>query len=316
MQSKFSEAVVHGLSANPKRLPSDFLLDEAGIRLLNEIRNMPEFYAAPCELRILKTHALEIAELLYKPGMQIIEKGAGDTAAIYYLLKAFWEKNHNIKFSPVDKSEALLNISRKSLQKHLPELNVSPVHGDFFTLLENWDEAGPSPKLILLPASGIGNVGYQDALCMLKQLHRVLNHGDNLVLGIDLKKAPSVILPAHSDPAGITARYNLNLLERINHDLGGHFNTKYFKHYASYEPETGELKNFLISQKEQEVLIEKLNRSFHFEAWENVQTEISKKYSPEEFRQLSTEAGFTWVEAFYDPELFFMEVILRVGVLG
>ncbi|HCS19948.1 MAG TPA: hypothetical protein DIW47_05195 [Bacteroidetes bacterium] len=311
MQSKFSEAVVHGLSSNPKRLPFDYLYDEAGIRLLNEIRNMPEYYAASCELRIFQAHAPEMAELLYKPGMQIIEKGAGDPAAIYFLLKALLEKDKRIGFSPVDKSEKLLNQSKKILHERLPELAVTPGLGDFFAILEEREEGEPTPKLIVIPASRIGNLGYQDALSALKQLRRVLKTGDKLLLGIDLKKAPSLILSAHSDPAGVNARYNLNLLERVNRELGGHFNPKYFKHYASYEPETGELKNFLISQKEQEVLIEKLNRSFHFDAWENVQTEIFKKYSPEEFRQLSTEAGFTWVEAFYDPELFFMDVILN-----
>lgn len=311
MQSKFSEAVVHGLSSNPKRLPSDYLFDETGIRLLKEIRNMPEFYAAPCELGIFKSHAEEMAELLFQPGMQIIEKGAGDTSAIYYLLKALLKRDKKIQFSPVDPSEELLKMSLAALKQQLPGLDVDPGHGEFFSLLEAREEMKPLPKLIVIPASRIGNLGYQDALSVLKQLHRILKKGENLLLGIDLKKAPSVILPAHSDPAGITARYNLNLLERINRDLGGHFNTKNFKHYASYEPETGELKNYLISQKEQEVLIEKLNRSFHFDAWENVQTEFAKKYNPEEFRRLSTEAGFTWVEAFYDPELFYMDVILK-----
>ncbi|MHB1277324.1 MAG: L-histidine N(alpha)-methyltransferase [Bacteroidia bacterium] len=314
MQSKFSEAVVHGLSSNPKRLPSDYLFDETGIRLLDEIRHMPEFYAAPCELGIFKTHATEMAELLYKPGLRIIEKGAGDTAAIYYLLKALLERDKNIRYSPVDNSVELLNLSQEALHKRLPELKVEPGHGDFFTLLESREDSGTNPKLIVIPASRIGNLSYQDALSVLKQVHRVLHTGDNLLLGIDLKKAPSLILPAHADPTGINARYNLNLLERINRDLGGHFNTKYFKHYASYEPETGELRNYLIAQKEQEVLIEKLNRSFHFDAWENVQTEIAKKYSPEEFRQLSSEAGFTWVEAYYDPELFFMDVVLSKGL--
>lgn len=311
MQSNFSEAVVHGLSSNPKRLPTEFPIDEPGIHLLEEIRNMPEFYAVACELHIFKGHAVEMAELLYRPGMKLIEKGAGDTSAIYYLLKALYERDKSLTYLPVDNSEAILDMGRKFLAKSLPDLKIDAKNGEFFSTLESLVESDSAPKLILIPGSGIRNLSNLDVVSVLKQLHRILNDGDTLLIGVDLKKSPSVILPAHSDPAGISARYNLNLLERINRELGGHFNTKQFKHYTSYEPESGVLKNFLIAQKGQEVLIEKLNRSFHFEAWENVQAEVSKKYSPAEFRQLSKEAGFTWVEAYYDPEMFFMDVILR-----
>lgn len=315
MQSNFSEAVVHGLSSSPKRLPYDFLFDEEGIRLFKEIRSMPEYYQAACEMRIFQTHAQDMVALLNKPGLQIIEKGTGDTSGIYYFLKILSTENKDIVYRPFDNSGDLLKETEKTIKKRLPDLAVKPVHGEFFSALETSEENEVSaPKLILIPDSRIGNSNYQDALSFFKRLFRALNTGDNVLVGIDLKKTPSLILPAHSDPEGITARFNLNLLERINRELGGHFNTNNFKHYASYEPESGEVKNYLIAQKEQEVLIEKLNRSFHFGIWENVQVEISKKYSPEEFRQLITEAGFTWVEAYYDPELFFMEVVLVKGL--
>lgn len=312
MHANFSEDVLHGLTSNPKRLPSKYFYDAQGSKIFQEIMAMPEYYLTKAEMQIFQTHAGEIAAMVNQPDLRFIELGAGDASKTYYLLKALLELNKDLVYSPLDISSEALKQAQYSLSQRLPKLKVAPIHGEYFQMLESLgQEEDKTPKLISILGSNLGNFTYQGAASFLKQLNSVLLDGDMLLIGIDLKKSPSLILPAYSDSQGITARFNLNLLERINRELGGHFNTKHFQHYASYEPETGEVKSYLISQKEQEILLEKLNRSFHFGALENLHTEISKKYHPEEFKTLIQEAGFTWVEAYFDSEVYFMDVILK-----
>ena len=313
MRDSFGEDILHGLSSSPKKLPSRYFYDEKGSRIFQEIMEMPEYYLTRAENEILSSHATEITENSYRPGLRIIELGAGDASKTYHLLKAWNARHPDVIYQPLDISEEALRELEGLLKKKLPDLNVETMHGEYFERLTQLQEEGDEhPKLVLFLGSNIGNFNYQGALAFMKQLRKSLCQGDQVLVGIDLKKSPSLILPAYSDKAGITARFNLNLLERINRELGGHFKVGQFRHYASYEPESGEVRSFLISQKDQDVLIEKLNRSFHFKAWENIQTEISRKYSREEFRELAEEAGFVLREQYFDGNMFFMDVLLDV----
>jgi len=312
MLNSFAEDVRIGLSASPKALSSKYFYDELGSKIFQEIMAMPEYYPTKCETRIFQAHAQDIVNITAKEGLSIVELGAGDASKTYYLLKAWLASGKKFNYNPLDISIEALNQAKNSLAERLPNLEVNPIQGEYFEVLERLsNDSSAENKLVLFLGSNLGNFNYEGALSFLKQLYVSLKSGDQLLIGIDLKKSPAVILPAYSDPAGITARFNLNLLARMNRELGADFNIKQFKHYASYEAETGEVRSFLISQKEQEVHLEALNQHFHFAAMENIHTEISKKYGQEEFKQLIHQAGFIWKEAFYDTNLYFMDVLME-----
>jgi len=312
MSNSFAQEVEEGLSLPAKKLSSKYFYDDIGSRIFQEIMAMPEYYPTKCELRIFQAHSADIVAVTNKENLNIIELGAGDASKTYYLLKAWLESGNDFVYSPLDISQEALDQAKNSLAQRLPQLKVSPIKGEYFQVLERLsNDTSTVNKLVLFLGSNLGNFPYQGAFKFLKQLYEALKPGDQLLIGIDLKKAPSIILPAYSDAGGITARFNLNLLERINKELDGDFKLKNFKHYASYEPETGEVRSYLISQKEQDVHIGAVNKSFHFAEMESIHTEISKKYGQEEFKQLIKEVGFAWKEAYYDSNLYFMDVLME-----
>jgi len=312
MSNSFEQEVLEGLSLPAKKLSSKYFYDDKGSRIFREIMAMPEYYPTKCELRIFQTHAADIVAVTQKGNLNIIELGAGDASKSYYLLKAWLESGNEFVYSPLDISQEALDQAKNSLAKRLPQLKVKPIQGEYFEVLERIsNDTSKTNKLVLFLGSNLGNFNLEGASAFLNKLYEALNPGDQLLIGIDLKKSPNIILPAYSDPGGITARFNLNLLNRINKELGGDFKLKNFKHYASYEPETGEVRSFLISQKEQDVHIKAVNKSFHFDEMESIHTEISKKYGQEEFKKLIKDVGFTWKEAYYDSNLYFMDVLME-----
>ncbi len=312
MSNSFEQEVLEGLSLPAKKLSSKYFYDDKGSRIFREIMAMPEYYPTKCELRIFQTHAADIVAVTQKGNLNIIELGAGDASKTYYLLKAWLESGNEFVYSPLDISQEALDQAKNSLAKRLPQLKVKPIQGEYFEVLERIsNDTSKTNKLVLFLGSNLGNFNLEGASAFLNKLYEALNPGDQLLIGIDLKKSPNIILPAYSDPGGITARFNLNLLNRINKELGGDFKLKNFKHYASYEPETGEVRSFLISQKEQDVHIKAVNKSFHFDEMESIHTEISKKYGQEEFKKLIKDVGFTWKEAYYDSNLYFMDVLME-----
>lgn len=311
MTESFSEEVLHGLSSSPKRLPSKYFYDDKGSKIFQEIMSMEEYYLTRCESEIFKLHARDIAKSAWKPGLEIVELGAGDGLKTKLLLQAFAQENLEVDYIPIDISGEALSQLSKRLKKELPNQSFIPKEGQYFDVLEQLLLESDKPRLILFLGSNIGNFAYQEALAFMKRIHRNLHTGDQVLIGIDAKKAPALILPAYSDKDGITARFNLNLLDRINRELGANFQTKKFRHYASYEPETGEVRSYLISQAEQEVYIEKLNKTFHFHQWENIHTEISKKYSDEELKKLADESHFEVRERYFDSQRFFSDSLLE-----
>ncbi|TNE80396.1 MAG: L-histidine N(alpha)-methyltransferase [Bacteroidetes bacterium] len=309
MEQSFAEDVLHGLSSTQKRLPSKYFYDNRGSKIFVEIMGMPEYYLTGCEQEIFSQHAKDIAELSWKPGLQIVELGAGDGLKTMQLLKAFASLKKEVEYVPIDISEGAVNLLLKRMKKELPKQKVNPKVGEYFQALEEMLHDSDKPKLILFLGSNIGNYSQQDAQVFLKRLNRNLLAGDQVLIGVDLKKSPSLILPAYSDNKGITARFNLNLLKRINRELGANFNLRRFRHYASYDPDTGEVRSYLISKVEQEVYIEKLNKSFQLAKMESIHTEISKKYAIDEFDELASHCGYSTKEQFFDSRHFFMDAL-------
>jgi len=308
--NSFALDIDAGLSAETKFLQSKYFYDDEGSRIFQEIMAMPEYYPTRCEEEILSKHAADLADAVAKPKMHAIELGAGDGRKILHLLRELNSRCEDALYSPIDISEEALRQVGERMQKRLPELEVQTIQGEYFEMLQRLkDSHSDRPRLVLFLGGNIGNFNQEKAGRFLRQLFDSMHIGDQLLLGVDLKKSPSIILPAYSDSHGITARFNLNLLKRINRELNADFNLKYFRHYASYSPESGEVRSYLISQKEQEVYIGALDKTFAFKAWENIHTEISRKYSEDELKMQLQDAGFKWKSAWYDSDYFFADVL-------
>lgn len=312
-ETDFQTEVKKGLRAMPKKLPSRYFYDDIGSVLFQEIMQLPEYYLSRSELGIFKTHKEDLRTLFAANGpFDIFELGAGDGIKTLVLLQHFVQEGAALRYYPIDISSGALGEITARMKKELPQLEVYPIQEEYVTALQQLKEGASRKKVVFFMGSNLGNFSGINARNFLQQLSGSMSKGDLLLLGVDLKKSPEVILPAYADAKGVTARFNLNLLTRINRELGGDFDLTAFRQYSNYEPETGEVRSYLLSLKAQTVHIAALGESFRFDAWETIHTEISKKYSPEELRQLCTDSGFSFVAAYSDPQQYFTDMVWEV----
>ena len=309
MNKQFAQDVERGLSARPKQLSSKYFYDEAGDRLFQEIMRAPEYYLSRSEFEILEMYKEQLLAHFLSDGksFNLLELGAGDGFKTKILLRHFTTMECDFRYVPIDISGNVLGQLVASLEQELPELNVEAVESDYFQALKRVKETSGRRNVVLFMGSNIGNFSEEETLTFLSQLHAQLNPGDLLLTGFDLKKDPEKVLKAYNDSTGITRAFNLNLLKRINRELGGQFQLEKFRHYPMYNPESGEARSFIISSTQQEVFIEALGRSFSFEAWEAVHVEVSRKYSVRMVEEYARKAGFAVVEHYYDCKHYFLD---------
>jgi dimethylhistidine N-methyltransferase len=303
----FAKDVVAGLSQQPKRLPPKYFYDEVGSKLFEQITLLPEYYPTRTELRILRDRGAEIAATIPK-NAALVEFGAGATTKVRLLLQ-------NCAFGayvPVDISGDFLNGQADALRKDFPDLAVYPVTADFTTPFELPPEVKDMPKVGFFPGSTIGNFDPHEACAFLRSARAILGDGATLIVGVDLEKDERVLYEAYNDAAGVTAQFNLNVLVRINRDLGGNFNLSGFKHRAIYNRERHRIEMHLISRKTQTVRL--LGNTFSFRAGETIHTESSYKYSIERFTALARGSGWTPRESWTDPDgMFSVHALMANG---
>ncbi len=310
--TSFKQDVITGLSADAKYLSSRYFYDEIGDQIFQEIMAMPDYYLTRAEEEIFHLRKEEIYKALnFSCPFKLVELGAGDGLKTKILLRSFLEQKADFQYLPIDISSHVLAELSESLAQELPQLEVEPMAKEYFEALEQLQKISGEPKLVLFLGSNIGNFPQGKASGFLNSLAAKLQTGDKLLLGVDLKKEPAKILKAYSDKTGITARFNLNILSRINRELGANFDLQSFDHYASYNPQSGECRSYLICRKAQEVHLEGVAQNIHFEEFESIHTEISKKYSPSELDRLAAETGFKVIEKFYDSQKQFSDVLLE-----
>ena len=311
MNNQFAQDVRKGLSTSPKRLPSKYFYDHEGDKIFQAIMDMPEYYLTRTEYEILETNKKALLEL-FKNGngrFNLIEFGAGDGLKTKILLRYFAERKTDFSYFPIDISGNVLRLLDKDLKEELPELQVNPIEDDYFKALNRLKYTTDRRSAVLFLGSNIGNFTEEESLGFLKKLGQSLNKGDLVLVGFDLKKDPEVIRNAYNDKGGVTRDFNLNLLKRINRELGGNFNMNKFQHYQMYNPLTGEARSFLISREQQEVQIAAIQESFRFNAWEPVHVEISRKYSLPTIVDYAQHAGFRTVENFFDHKHYFVNTL-------
>ncbi|MDP2706543.1 MAG: L-histidine N(alpha)-methyltransferase [Burkholderiales bacterium] len=278
------EEVLQGLASRPRRIAPKFFYDERGSRLFDAICELPEYYPTRTEMAILESCADEVARLAGPDGT-LIELGSGASKKIRLLLEAV--RPH--QYLGIDISREFLRESTQQLAHDYPWLNVHATCADFMQDFELPGGAGEGEKLAFFPGSTIGNFEPHDALAFLQRVRRLVQPDGALLIGVDLKKDPQVLHAAYNDSAGITAQFNLNLLQRLREELGAEVNPQGFRHHAFYNTARGRIEMHLVSRHAQEIRLN--GRCFHFEAGESIHTENSYKYSVEEFHALARGAG-------------------------
>lgn len=305
----FAEDVREGLMQSPKTLPSKYFYNEKGDKLFQTIMGLGEYYLTRCEFEIFKGQKQQFLEqfLGNDETFKLIELGAGDGTKTKVLLNHFVRAGVDFTYAPIDISQNVLDILEEDLSQSIPELKVETAQGDYFEALARLNKKHEAKEVVLFLGSNIGNFSIEGAHEFLGQLSANLSSGDLLLIGFDLMKNPQTILNAYNDKLGVTREFNMNLLDRMNDELGANFNTDKFKHFPTYNPITGETRSHLVSIENQSVFIEALDESFEFDAWEAIHTEVSQKYSPKMIQEFARRSGFRIVHDFTDECGYFVD---------
>ena len=309
----FAEEVRQGLSSPQKFLSSKYFYDAIGDVLFQKIMQLPEYYLTRAEFDILEAHKGDILQPIVasdKP-FNLIEMGAGDGLKTKLLLRYLYERKISFTYYPIDISGNVLQQLEETLSKEYPGLSVEPVQGTYHEALarKSWNREQPS--LMLFLGSNMGNFLQGEALSLLDEIAQALHKDDMLLAGFDLMKDPEVVLKAYNDSQGITRDFNLNLLYRINRELGADFDPHKFKHWPVYDPVRGECKSYLVSMEKQTVQIKALGASFELDEYEAIFTEVSKKYSLGELENYAQEKGFEVIENYTDEKRYFTDSLWR-----
>ncbi|MEZ5017141.1 MAG: L-histidine N(alpha)-methyltransferase [Flavipsychrobacter sp.] len=312
MNEAFKQDVDKGLSSSPKQLLSKYFYDEIGDDLFVQIMNMPEYYLTNSEYEIFTEQAQDIInafDVTNEP-LELIELGAGDGTKTIELLKMLQTKA-DFTYIPIDISQHALDTLSRRLAKELPNINVRPIQGDYFSVLEDIKEH-TARKVILFLGSNIGNMLDHNARRFITQLSEQLNPKDKILLGVDLKKEASIILPAYNDAQGITAAFNLNLLTRINKELGGNFDVSKFKHAPVYNEKEGMAESYIVSTAAQDVTITATGKTYHFDEGERIHMEISRKYDADVVNDIISDTGLYIKQKFTDSKDYYADFLLEM----
>lgn len=315
MLEQFKEDVDAGLSSCPKVLSSRFFYDKKGDELFQQIMAMPEYYLTNKEFEIFSKQSdklIEAFDLKKDEYFELIELGAGDGTKTVELLKALQREGYSYDYFPIDISQNSLDGLEKMLSEKTPALKVVKKQGDYFGVLSSFKES-KKKKVLLFMGSNIGNMNDDRAREFIYKLGENLNSGDKLLIGIDLMKSIEIVGPAYNDRAGITSAFNLNLLDRINRELGGDFDLEKWVHAPEYDEETGYAKSFIKSSVNQTVSISAIGKSFDFEKGEKIHTEISRKYNDTIMKNIISGTDFKLHGKLTDADGWFADYVLVRG---
>ena len=309
---QFLEDVVTGLRSNPRHLQSKYFYDKEGDSLFQQIMATPEYYLTNCEMEILSEQKEQIADAILAEGdvFDYVGFGPGDAVKSTHLIKELFKRKGLHYFFPIDISGNIVEYLEWKMPESIPGITVYGLAGEYLQMLPETEKVSRNKRLISFLGANIGNFKTEQAPQFLKNLNSLLHDGDLVLIGFDLKKNPFKIRVAYNDEAGITAKFNLNLLKRINRELKGDFEINAFQHYNCYDPDSGACKSYLFSLKDQDVSIN--NEVFHFKKDDTIHMETSQKYSIDEINELATSCGFKPVKNFFDKENMFADVLWKV----
>jgi dimethylhistidine N-methyltransferase len=294
--------VLAGLSQSPRTLPCKLFYDERGSQLFDAICQLPEYYPTRTELAIMRAHGPEIAAALGVNTL-LVEYGSGSSLKTRILLDHLADP---AGYVPIDISRSHLMHAARALAASYPTISVRPVCADYTRpfSLPTFAERRPARVVGYFPGSTIGNFEPDAALAFLKSVRATCGAGSGLLIGVDLKKDPALLHAAYNDAAGVTAAFNLNILTRINRDIGSSFNPAAFAHYAFYNPRAGRMEMHLLSRRAQTVHLGAA-ASVHFDNGESIHTESCHKYTLDTFAALAAAAGYRRERVWTDSRAWF-----------
>ena len=302
-QERLRREVHAGLRASPKTLPPKLFYDEVGARLFERITRLDEYYVTRTEREIMDAHAAEIATLI-GPNVVLIEPGSGEALKVRVLLDHL---ESPAAYVPIDISAEQLTRIAGELIEEYEDLEVVPLEADFtrgLCLPELPESARQARRVAFFPGSTIGNLHPPQAVALLQEIARVVGPHGGLLLGVDLRKDPTILHAAYNDARRVTAAFNQNALVRLNREFGANFDVDRFRHYAYYNPVANRVEMHLVSLEAQTVVVD--GEEFLFEQGEPIWTESSYKYSPEELEGCAREAGLTLRKMWCDRRQWFM----------
>lgn len=300
----FLDEVVEGLSATSKTLPAKYFYDAEGSRLFERICELPEYYLTRAETALLREIAPEIAARIPE-GAALVEYGSGASTKTRILLDAAPQVS---VYAPIDISPTALDEAAASLRADYPGLKIAPLTEDFTKAMAPPEGARGRPLVGFFPGSTIGNFAPHEAEALLRRARELLGPGAMFVVGADVAKDPSVLIPAYDDAQGVTAAFNRNVLAHINRELGGTFDPAAFAHRAVWNAEESRIEMHLESLRDQIVMVG--DHGFRFAAGETIHTENSYKYRPEAFEAIADRAGWTVARRWVSPDPAFAVYLL------
>ncbi len=296
---EFRRSVLAGLRRTPRAISPKFLYDARGSELFDRICELPEYYLTRTETEILMRHAADIASRA-GPGCALIEFGSGSSIKSRLLLDALKEL---ALYSPIDISREHLDRTAASLRRDYPSIKIEPVCADYMSPFDLPRISSTAPRLGFFPGSTIGNLEPEEAVAFLKGARRLLGSNGALVLGADLKKDHGVLHAAYNDAAGITAEFTLNLLRRMNRELGANFDLGRFAHDAFYNPVEGRIEIYIKSLVDQSVTV--AGQTFAFSQGERMHAEYSYKYDSAGIAKMARAGSFSVAETWTDAKRLF-----------
>lgn len=316
---EFAADVSRGLGDKNKQLSPKYFYDDVGSKLFEKICIQPEYYPTRIEYDIIKTNLKNITKELDLP-LSLVELGSGNSKKTFLLLENFAQLQKPFAYYfPIDVSHKILHESSNLLSTVINNLKIHYIHDDFFNGLKIANDyiknkqnlAIPENKLVIFLGSSIGNFEPEQAKSFLLNIRKNLKTSDYFLIGFDLQKDQYVIENAYNDKNGITAMFNLNILNRINKELGGNFNLNFFEHRAFYNNKENRIEMHLVSKLDQYVYIKYIDKSFHFRKNETIHTENSYKYTQKQIEDISKDAGFTIKQLFFDKNNWFVLSLLK-----
>lgn len=292
--------VIRGLQKMDKELPTKLFYDERGSQLFEQICRLDEYYLTRTEIQIMRQYIHEMVALIGKSNV-LVEYGSGNSTKTRILLEHLPDL---VAYVPVDISRDFLNMSVDALKRNYPNLLIIPVCADYTQPINMPPvSSGMKHNLAYFPGSTIGNFAPNLAVDFIRNIANLVGPGGGFLIGADLQKDTNVLNAAYNDTAGITAAFNLNILTHINRELGANFKEGYFKHFAFYNEDADRIEMHLISNQDQTVQV--CGEMFHFEKGERILTEVSYKYTLEDFAELVSQAGFDVKKVWTDSKNYF-----------
>jgi L-histidine Nalpha-methyltransferase len=311
-QTPVGAEVYRGLSGHPKTLSPWLFYDQLGSQLFEQITELPEYYLTRTERAIFTQHADEILRAAANgERLTLIELGAGSASKTGLLLEAALRHQQEVTYHAIDVSDSALDAARESIEARFPRVTVKPLVADYTDGLGNIDSH--SRRLVLYIGSSLGNFEPPAAIELLKDVRHQLSRGDQLLLGVDHVKDRNTLRLAYNDAAGVTAAFNLNVLARINRELGANFELQHFRHRALWNPERSRMEMHLESLRAQSVSIPALELELEFTRGESIHTENSYKFTPDSVTRLLAASGFTVTHGWTDDNDWFGVYLATAG---